>query len=71
MFCLSIVCFSAGISGRENKELLVQHLLVGEDNLKLLLELQQRISGGFSAFQLPFFAQRFVIFKSVAIVSNI
>ncbi|XP_074563957.1 rhodanese-like/PpiC domain-containing protein 12, chloroplastic [Curcuma longa] len=42
----SRVCFSAGISGRENKELLVQHLLVGEDNLKLLLELQQRISGG-------------------------
>ncbi|WOL06781.1 hypothetical protein Cni_G15515 [Canna indica] len=40
------VCFSAGTSGMENRELLVQHLLVGEDNLKLLLELQQRISGG-------------------------
>ncbi|XP_064935985.1 rhodanese-like/PpiC domain-containing protein 12, chloroplastic [Musa acuminata AAA Group] len=40
------VCYCAGSSGRENKELLVQHLLVGEDNLKLLLELQQRISGG-------------------------
>ncbi|XP_020108502.1 rhodanese-like/PpiC domain-containing protein 12, chloroplastic isoform X2 [Ananas comosus] len=39
--------FSGGSSsGRENKELLVQHLLVGEDNLKLLVELQQRISGG-------------------------
>ncbi|RWW36374.1 hypothetical protein BHE74_00058615 [Ensete ventricosum] len=44
------VCYCAGGSGRENKELLVQHLLVGEDNLKLLLELQQRISGG----HLPF-----------------
>ncbi|CAL9039089.1 unnamed protein product [Musa banksii] len=40
------VCYCAGSSGRENKELLVQHLLVGEDNLTLLLELQQRISGG-------------------------
>lgn len=40
------VSFSAGSSGRENKELLVQHLLVAEDNLKLLLDLQQRISGG-------------------------
>ncbi|XP_010908643.1 rhodanese-like/PpiC domain-containing protein 12, chloroplastic isoform X2 [Elaeis guineensis] len=38
--------FSAGSTGRENKELLVQHLLVGEDNLKLLLDLQQRISRG-------------------------
>ncbi|RWW32804.1 hypothetical protein GW17_00002493, partial [Ensete ventricosum] len=44
------VCYCAGGSGRDNKELLVQHLLVGEDNLKLLLELQQRISGG----HLPF-----------------
>ncbi|XP_010245504.1 PREDICTED: rhodanese-like/PpiC domain-containing protein 12, chloroplastic isoform X2 [Nelumbo nucifera] len=28
------------------REILVQHLLVSEDNLKLLLELQQRVSGG-------------------------
>ncbi|XP_072985863.1 rhodanese-like/PpiC domain-containing protein 12, chloroplastic isoform X1 [Typha latifolia] len=39
------VMFSSGSSGREGKEVLVQHLLVGEDNLKLLVELQQRISG--------------------------
>ncbi|KAJ4971347.1 hypothetical protein NE237_004446 [Protea cynaroides] len=34
-----------GGAGR-GREILVQHLLVTEDNLKLLLELQQRISGG-------------------------
>ncbi|XXG41187.1 hypothetical protein AAC387_Pa01g1707 [Persea americana] len=40
------VSCSAGSNGGESKEILVQHLLVGEDNLKLLLELQQRIARG-------------------------
>ncbi|KAH7542180.1 rhodanese-like/PpiC domain-containing protein 12, chloroplastic isoform X2 [Ziziphus jujuba] len=37
---------TAGNSSETGKEILVQHLLVKEDDLKLLLELQQRISGG-------------------------
>ncbi|XP_058078243.1 rhodanese-like/PpiC domain-containing protein 12, chloroplastic [Magnolia sinica] len=40
------VSFSTGNNGDGGRELLVQHLLVGEDNLKLLTELQQRIAGG-------------------------
>ncbi|XP_038902730.1 rhodanese-like/PpiC domain-containing protein 12, chloroplastic [Benincasa hispida] len=36
---------SAGGSG-DSRELLVQHLLVKEDDIKLLLDLQQRIAGG-------------------------
>ncbi|XP_022152997.1 rhodanese-like/PpiC domain-containing protein 12, chloroplastic [Momordica charantia] len=36
---------STGGSG-DSRELLVQHLLVKEDDVKLLLDLQQRISGG-------------------------
>eukprot|EP00262_Sarcandra_glabra_P018063 TRINITY_DN6393_c1_g2_i2.p1 TRINITY_DN6393_c1_g2~~TRINITY_DN6393_c1_g2_i2.p1 ORF type:complete len:238 (+),score=39.75 TRINITY_DN6393_c1_g2_i2:48-761(+) len=42
----TVVAFSAGNVGKEGREILVQHLLVSEDNLKLLLELQQRIVGG-------------------------
>ncbi|RVX19948.1 Rhodanese-like/PpiC domain-containing protein 12, chloroplastic [Vitis vinifera] len=38
--------FSSGGSSGSGREILVQHLLVKEDDLKLLLELQQRISGG-------------------------
>lgn len=38
--------FSAGTSVGGNKEILVHHLLVGEKDLKLLMELQQRIAGG-------------------------
>ncbi|XP_061959186.1 rhodanese-like/PpiC domain-containing protein 12, chloroplastic isoform X2 [Populus nigra] len=38
--------FSSGSGTGGGRELLVQHLLVKEDDLKLLLELQQRISGG-------------------------
>lgn len=38
--------FSAGRSGGGNKEILVQHLLVGEDNLQLLTELQKRVVRG-------------------------
>ncbi|XP_077241554.1 rhodanese-like domain-containing protein / PPIC-type PPIASE domain-containing protein isoform X2 [Tasmannia lanceolata] len=38
--------FSTGNNGGGGKEILVQHLLVSEDNLKLLVELQRRISGG-------------------------
>ncbi|KAF3452291.1 hypothetical protein FNV43_RR02724 [Rhamnella rubrinervis] len=37
---------TAGSSSGSGKEILVQHLLVKEDDLKLLLELQQKISGG-------------------------
>lgn len=40
------VSFSAGNNEGSGKEILVQHLLVGENNLKLLLELQQRIARG-------------------------
>ncbi len=36
---------SAGGSG-DGRELLVQHLLVKEDDIKLLSDLQQRIAGG-------------------------
>ena len=45
--------FSAGSGGSESssgstagREILVQHLLVREDDLKLLLELQKRITQG-------------------------
>lgn len=38
--------FSSGGNTGSGREILVQHLLVKEDDLKLLLELQQRISGG-------------------------
>ncbi|XP_042507243.1 rhodanese-like/PpiC domain-containing protein 12, chloroplastic [Macadamia integrifolia] len=47
-----IASFSTGNNVREggggggSREILVQHLLVSEDNLKLLLEVQQKISGG-------------------------
>ncbi|GAV62129.1 Rhodanese domain-containing protein/Rotamase domain-containing protein [Cephalotus follicularis] len=37
---------SSGSSSAGGREILVQHLLVKEDDLKLLLELQQRVSGG-------------------------
>ncbi|KAJ0979000.1 hypothetical protein J5N97_014474 [Dioscorea zingiberensis] len=41
------VWFSGAGNGEvEKKEILVQHLLVGGDNLQLLVELQKRISGG-------------------------
>lgn len=41
------VCFGGGGSGGgTNKEILVQHLLVGPDNLKLLTELQKKIAEG-------------------------
>lgn len=45
MFPLS-ASFSGGSSSRGNKEILVQHLLVKEDDLKLLVELMKRISQG-------------------------
>lgn len=38
--------FSSGNGSGGGREILVQHLLVKEDDPKLLLELQQRISGG-------------------------
>ncbi|GMN32612.1 hypothetical protein TIFTF001_044703 [Ficus carica] len=38
--------FSAESGSGSGREILVQHLLVKEDDVKLLLELQQRISGG-------------------------
>lgn len=34
------------------REILVQHLLVKEDDQKLLLELQQRVSGGLFGFMI-------------------
>ncbi|KAG0447145.1 hypothetical protein HPP92_028456 [Vanilla planifolia] len=40
------VLSTAGRSGGGNKEILVQHLLVAENDLKLLIELQQRIARG-------------------------
>ncbi|KAH7677367.1 Peptidylprolyl isomerase protein [Dioscorea alata] len=40
------VWFSAGNGDLQSKEILVQHLLVGGDDLQLLVELQKRISGG-------------------------
>ncbi|CAA6654437.1 unnamed protein product [Spirodela intermedia] len=40
------VCFSAGSSDGNGKERLVQHLLVGEADVKLLVELQQKIAEG-------------------------
>ncbi|KAJ3683011.1 hypothetical protein LUZ60_013238 [Juncus effusus] len=41
-----VVRFSSEYRGRENKEVLVQHLLVEEKDQKLLLELQQEIARG-------------------------
>lgn len=38
--------FSSGSSGSGDKEILVQHLLVGGDDLKLVAELQKKISEG-------------------------
>ncbi|XP_031100872.1 rhodanese-like/PpiC domain-containing protein 12, chloroplastic isoform X2 [Ipomoea triloba] len=38
--------FSSGSSSEHNREILVQHLLVKEDDQKLLLELQKRIAQG-------------------------
>ncbi|TYJ96106.1 rhodanese-like/PpiC domain-containing protein 12 [Cucumis melo var. makuwa] len=38
--------FSSTGGSEDGRELLVQHLLVKEDDIKLLLELQQRITGG-------------------------
>lgn len=38
--------FSGGSSSGGNKEILVQHLLVKEDDLKLLVELMKRIAQG-------------------------
>ncbi|KAL4611435.1 hypothetical protein ACB098_08G101200 [Castanea mollissima] len=38
--------FSAGSNSEGSREILVQHLLVKEDDQKLLLDLQQRVSGG-------------------------
>jgi len=37
---------SSGAEGGRPRELLVQHLLVKEDDQKLLLDLQQKISSG-------------------------
>jgi hypothetical protein len=36
----------SGVEGGREREILVQHLLVKEDNQKLLLDLQKRISAG-------------------------
>nr|XP_023928227.1 rhodanese-like/PpiC domain-containing protein 12, chloroplastic isoform X1 [Quercus suber]POE91086.1 rhodanese-like/ppic domain-containing protein 12, chloroplastic [Quercus suber] len=38
--------FSAGSNSEGSREILVQHLLVKEDDQRLLLDLQQRVSGG-------------------------
>lgn len=38
--------FSGGSSSGGNKEILVQHLLVKEDDLKLLVELMKRVAQG-------------------------
>ena len=38
--------FSSAGGSEDGRELLVQHLLVKEDDIKLLSELQQRIAGG-------------------------
>lgn len=40
-----VASFSAG-SSAASREILVQHLLVKEDDLKLLVELQKRVSEG-------------------------
>ncbi|KAF3791960.1 Rhodanese-like/PpiC domain-containing protein 12 [Nymphaea thermarum] len=40
------VAFSTGQNGGGSKEILVQHLLVSEDNAKLLLEIQKKIAAG-------------------------
>lgn len=39
--------FSSEAASGSGREILVQHLLVKEDDLKLLVELQQRVSSGF------------------------
>lgn len=38
--------FSTGSSSGGDREILVQHLLVKEDDLNLLMELQKRVAGG-------------------------
>lgn len=49
-FYLSVVAFSTGQNGGGSKEILVQHLLVSEDNAKLLLEIQKKIAAGWLVF---------------------
>lgn len=41
-----IVNYSSERSGRENKEVLVQHLLVNESDVNLLIELQEKTARG-------------------------
>jgi hypothetical protein len=45
--CRSVFCTAAGSSSqREGKELLVQHLLVGEKDVRLLVDLEKNIITG-------------------------
>lgn len=44
--CFFTASFSTGSSSEVGREILVQHLLVKEDDLQLLVDLQKRISEG-------------------------
>ncbi|XP_050204100.1 rhodanese-like/PpiC domain-containing protein 12, chloroplastic [Mercurialis annua] len=44
--CPKAASFSSGSGSRDGREILVQHLLVKEDDLKLLVELQHRVARG-------------------------
>lgn len=55
--------FNSESSYGDNREILVQHLLLKEDDQKLLLELQQRIAGGF-LFPFCFFFKKFYLMNT-------
>lgn len=44
--CLLVFCSAAATAPREGKELLVQHLLVGEQDVRLLVDLEKNIITG-------------------------
>jgi hypothetical protein len=46
--CLAVLCTAAGSAQtpREGKEVLVQHLLVGEKDARLLVDLEKSIASG-------------------------
>ena len=59
--CLLVFCSAAATSPREGKELLVQHLLVGEQDVRLLVDLEKNIiTGGTNLFYLPMFLMLYV-----------
>jgi hypothetical protein len=44
--CWIVLCTAASSAPREGKEVLVQHLLVGEKDARLLVDLEKSIASG-------------------------